>query len=59
MPVVPSYGGDEEYSLQRRQLTYQPTRGPPLPRAAFVRSGATCSATRWARAPLGTGSVGA
>ena len=26
MPVVPSYGGDEEYS-QQRQLTYQPTRG--------------------------------
>jgi hypothetical protein len=26
MPVVPSYGGDEEYSPQR-QLTYQPTRG--------------------------------
>jgi hypothetical protein len=27
MPVVPSYGGDEEYSLQQRQLTYQPIRG--------------------------------
>ena len=26
MPVVPSYGGDEEYSPQR-QLTWQPTRG--------------------------------
>ena len=33
MPVVPSYGGDEEYSPQR-QLTYQPTRGawPAAPR---------------------------
>jgi hypothetical protein len=34
LPVVPSYGGDEEYS-QQRQLTYQPTRGawpPAAPR---------------------------
>jgi hypothetical protein len=34
LPVVPSYGGDEEYSPQR-QLTYQPTRGawpPAAPR---------------------------
>jgi hypothetical protein len=27
LPVVPSYGGPDEYSLQQRQLTYQPTRG--------------------------------
>jgi hypothetical protein len=35
MPVVPSYGGSDEYSLQQRQLTYQPTRGawpPAAPR---------------------------
>jgi hypothetical protein len=35
LPVVPSYGGDEEYSLQQRQQTYQPTRGawpPAAPR---------------------------
>ena len=34
MPVVPSYGGEDEYSPQR-QLTYQPTRGawpPAAPR---------------------------
>jgi hypothetical protein len=27
VPVVPSYGGPDEYSLQQRQLTYQPIRG--------------------------------
>ena len=27
MPVVPSYGSPDEYSLQQRQLTYQPIRG--------------------------------
>ena len=27
MPVVPLYGSPDEYSLQQRQLTYQPTRG--------------------------------
>ena len=27
MPTVPSYGSPDEYSLQQRQLTYQPTRG--------------------------------
>ena len=34
MPVVPGYGGEDEYSPQR-QLTYQPTRGawpPAAPR---------------------------
>jgi hypothetical protein len=25
VPVVPSYGSPDEYSLQQRQLTYQPT----------------------------------
>jgi hypothetical protein len=35
VPVVPSYGSPDEYSLQQRQLTYQPTRGawpPAAPR---------------------------
>jgi hypothetical protein len=27
VPVVPSYGSPDEYSLQQRQLTWQPTRG--------------------------------
>ena len=27
MPVVPSYGSPDEYSLQQRQQSYQPTRG--------------------------------
>jgi hypothetical protein len=35
VPVVPSYGGPDEYSLQQRQQSYQPTRGvwpPAAPR---------------------------
>ena len=35
MPVVPSYGSPDEYTLQQRQLAYQPTRGawpPAAPR---------------------------
>jgi hypothetical protein len=35
MPTVPSYGGEEEYSLQQRQQSYLPTRGawpPAAPR---------------------------
>src|SRR6516164_7972559 len=35
VPVVPSYGSPDEYSLQQRQLTYQPTMGtwpPAAPR---------------------------
>jgi hypothetical protein len=27
LPVVPSYGSPDEYSLQQRQQSYQPTRG--------------------------------
>ena len=29
MPVVPSYGSDEEYSLQRWQQSYLPRSAPP------------------------------
>jgi hypothetical protein len=35
MPVVPSYGSTDEYSLQQRQQSYLPTRGawpPAAPR---------------------------
>jgi hypothetical protein len=33
LPVVLSYGGPDEFSLQQRQLTYQPTRGAWSPAA--------------------------
>ena len=57
MPVVPSYGGDEEYSLQERTQSYQPRQGgwpayapPGLRPIGGDVSAATCSV----QTPLGT-----